>query len=237
MTPHVQDHDHSRLIGRRAVARGAAWSVPVVALAVAAPANAATYVSCAPGTLSWDNYAAGTNLLGKVLVPTGANLTGLTLSITATGDTTAANNGAVTSTTTGGQSKVLRFYDVNNKSNTSQLVTITFSKPVQNLSFSLLDVDSQIGNFGAVAYEDLVTVVTAGWSGTRHANVIGDGTPAHPYRAKNTNSPVAGSSADSNVDLVFAGPLSSVSFLYGQDGKVNGDPFIGISDLTFSYCH
>jgi hypothetical protein len=237
MTPHVQDHDHARLIGRRAVARGAAWSVPVVALAVAAPANAATSVSCAPGTLSWDNYTAGTNQLGKVLVPTGANLTGLTLSVTTTGDTTAANNGEVTSTSTGGKSNVLRFYDVNNKNNTSQLVTITFSKPVQNLSFSLLDVDSQIGSFGSVAYEDLVTVVTAGWSGTKHANIIGDGTPAHPYRAKNNDSPVAGSSADSNVDLTFAGPLTSVSFVYGQDGKVNGNPFIGISDLTFSYCH
>lgn len=237
MTPHVQDHDHARLIGRRAVTRGAAWSVPVVALAVAAPANAATSVSCAPGTLSWDNYTSGSNQLGKVLVPTGSNLTGLTVSVTTTGDTTADNNGEVTSTTTGGQSKVLRFYDVNNKRNTSQLVTITFSKPVQNLSFSLLDVDSQDGSFGTNAYEDLVTVVTAGWSGTKHANVIGDGTPAHPYRAKNTDSPVAGGSADSNVDLTFAGPLSSVSFIYGQDGKVNGNPFIGISDLTFSYCH
>jgi hypothetical protein len=233
MTPHVQDHEQARLIGRRAVTRGAAWSVPVVAVAMAAPASANTSGACTSGKLDWDQLANG-DQTGKVLVPLGG--TGVTVTITTTGDNGAANNGQVTATTTGGQSKVMRFYDLNNKTNTSQQVTITFSKPVRNVSFSLLDVDSQTGSFGSQAYEDLVTIVTAGWSGTKHANIVGDGTPAHPYRAKNADSPVAGSSPDSNVDLGFAGPLTSISFIYGQDGKVNGDPFIGISDISFQYC-
>jgi hypothetical protein len=233
MTPHVQDHDHVRLIGRRAVTRGAAWSVPVVAVAMAAPASANTSGACQTGKLDWDQVSLGTQT-DKVLVPLGG--TGVTMTISTTGDDGAANNGQVTTTSTGGQSRVMRFYDVNNKHNTSQQVTITFSKPVRNVSFSLLDVDSRAGNSSADAYEDLVTVVTAGWSGTKHANIIGDGTPAHPYRAKSSDSPVAGSSADSNVDLSFAGPLTSVSFVYGQDGRVNGDPFIGMSDVLFQYC-
>jgi hypothetical protein len=233
MTPHVQDHDHARLIGRRAVTRGAAWSVPVVAVAMAAPASANTSGACQTGKLDWDQVALGTQT-GKVLVPIGG--TGVTMTVTTSGDTGAANNGQVTSTATGGQSRVMRFYDLNNKNNTSQQVTITFSKPVRNVSLSLLDVDSQAGNRGTNAYEDLVTIVTAGWSGTKHANIIGDGTPAHPYRAKNTDSPVAGSSADSNIDLTWAGPLTSISFIYGQDGAVNGDPFIGMSDVLFQYC-
>jgi hypothetical protein len=47
---------------------------------------------------------------------------------------------------------------------------------------------------------------------------------------------VSGSSADSNIDLSWSGPISSVSFTYQQDGSVNGDPFIGISDLVFQRC-
>jgi hypothetical protein len=66
--------------------------------------------------------------------------------------------------------------------------------------------------------------------------VTGSGTAAAPYRAVNTNSPVDGSSNASNVDLSWAGPLSSISFTYKQDGSVDGDPFIGISDLSFQYC-
>ena len=39
-----------------------------------------------------------------------------------------------------------------------------------------------------------------------------------------------------NVDLTWTGPVSSVSFTYRQDGTVDGDPFIGISDISFQYC-
>jgi hypothetical protein len=44
---------------------------------------------------------------------------------------------------------------------------------------------------------------------------------------------VDGSSTSSNVDLTWPGKLSSVSFKYAEDGKANGGPFIGISDIFF----
>jgi hypothetical protein len=232
MTPHVQDHEHARLIGRRAVTRGAAWSIPVVAVAVAAPASASHSGSCLPGKLDWDVVKTGTQT-GKVLVPTGG--TGVTVTITTTGDDDADGNGEVTSTITGGESRVMRFTSPNNKNNTVQQVTITFSETVQNVSFSLLDVDSAISGKTRL-YQDLVTILTAPWGGTKHSNVMGDGTPAHPYRAVNTDSPVLGTSSASNVDLSFAGPLTSIKFAYSQDGKVSGDPFIGISDILFQNC-
>ena len=219
-------------VGRRAVARGAAWSIPVVSLAMAAPAMAVSGCKMTTGALSWDVFGNGTKQTGKALATT---LTGVTVTVSVSGDTGAADNGEVTSTTTGGLSKVLRFYDLNNKKNTSQTVTLTFSKPVQNLSFSLLDVDSQSGT-PLNAYEDLVVINTAGGTAHKHSNVKGSGTAADPYRGKTTNSPVAGTSADSNVDLSWTGPVSSVSFTYKQDGTVNGTPFIGISDLTFQRC-
>lgn len=229
MLPSVHDDAAKAMVGRRALTRGAAWSVPLVTLAVAAPASAATS-GCTPtlGKLDWDLFTNGSNQLNKNLTTT---VSGVTVKITITGDA-AKDNGTVTSTTTGGQSKVMRFYDQENKTNTSQTVTVTFSKQVQNVSFSLLDVDSQSG-FPTNAYEDLVTVLTPGWTGVKHSNIKGSGTAADPYRAKTTNSPSDGTSNASNVDLSWAGKLTSVSFKYAQDGRVNGGPFIGISDIVF----
>jgi hypothetical protein len=233
----TQSDERSRApkqVGRRAVARGAAWSIPVISLAVAAPAMAASGCKLTTGLLSWDVFTDGTDQTGKALATSGG--TGVTVTVSLSGATGADNNGHVTSTSTGGLSKVMRFYDQNNVNNTSQTVTLTFSKPVQNLSFSLLDVDSAQQRGQQAGYEDLVVVNTAGFTATKHTNIIGSGTTAAPYRAKNTNSPVAGSSADSNIDLGWTGPISSVSFTYGQDGSVDGDPFIGISDIAFQYC-
>jgi hypothetical protein len=223
------DEPISHAPSRRAVTRGAAWSVPVVALAVAAPASAATSgCHVLTGKLDWDLFSNGSTQLGKVLTTT---VSGVTVTITVTGEY-ATGNGTVTSTATGGQSKVLRFYDRENRSNTSQTVLITFSKPVQNVQFSVLDVDSQTSS-PTNAYEDLVVVNTPGWTGSKHSNVRGSGTAKDPYRGKTTNSPVAGSSNASNVDLGWSGALSAVSFTYAQDGKVGGGPFIGISDIYF----
>jgi hypothetical protein len=218
-----------RQVGRRAVTRGAAWSIPVISLAVAAPAMAASGCTMTTGTLSWDVFADGTSQTGQTLATTGG--TGVTVTVSLSGDSGATHNGEVTSAVTGGESKVLRLYDLSNKANTQQTVTLTFSKPVQNVSFSLLDIDSNGGR-----YADQVIIDTAGWTATKHSNVKGSGTASAPYRAQNSNSPVDGSSADSNLDLSWTGPISSVSFTYKQDGSADGDPFIGISDIAFQYC-
>jgi hypothetical protein len=234
MTTEVDERPgEPRQVGRRAVARGAAWSIPVVSLAVAAPAMAASGCKMTTGTLSWDVFTDGSKQTGKALATTGG--TGVTVTLATTGDTGATGNGLVTSTPTGSLSKVIRFTSLDNVANTTQTITITFSKPVQNLAFSLLDVDSaRQGNQSA--YEDLVVINTPGWTAVKHINVKGSGTTALPYRAQTTNSPVDGTSADSNVDLSWTGPISSISFTYSQDGSVNGDPFIGISDIAFQYC-
>lgn len=228
------DERAPRQVGRRAVARGAAWSIPVVSMAIAAPAMAASGCKLTTGLLSWDVFADGSNQTGHALATSGG--TGVTVTVSLSGATGAQNNGNVTSTSTGSDSKVIRFYDQNNVANTSQTITLTFNKPVQNLSFSLLDVDSAQQQGRQAGYEDLVVVNTTGFTATKHSNVKGSGTAAAPFRAVSTNSPVAGSNADSNVDLAWTGPISAVSFTYAQDGSVDGTPFIGISDLAFQYC-
>ncbi|HEX3930466.1 MAG TPA: hypothetical protein VHW64_07160 [Nocardioides sp.] len=240
MTSHVDEKTPPRMIGRRAVARGAAWSVPVVALAVAAPAVAAS-TNCTMGTLSWDTFRNGVTGLGTFAT----TIPGLTVTIAVSGDTAAADNARVTNVATGGLSQVLRFYDQEKKNGTSQTVSITFSKAVRNVQFSLLDVDSALatdrrGNITDNYYQDQVQIVTpTSWSGTTHSNIVGTGTAASPYKAKNTNSPIDGSDAASNVDLVFPGGtagLTQVQFKYSQGAAVDGGPFIGMSDLLFQYC-
>ncbi len=214
--------------------RGAAWSIPVVSLAVAAPAMAASGCKMTTGLLNWDAFADGSQT-GKALATTGG--TGVTATVTTTGGDTAAGNGVVTSTVTGGLSKVMRFTSLNNVNNTSQTVTITFNKPVQNVSFSLLDIDSAPGG-----YYDQVIISTAGFTGSKHSNVIGagaakgNGNNNGPYRPPDDDHSVAGGSSNGNVDLSWTGPVSSISFIYRQNGSMNGNPFIGISDIAFQYC-
>jgi hypothetical protein len=233
MKQHDDDHARApRQVGRRAVTRGAAWSVPVVTLAVAAPAAAHSGCHLVTGSLVWDTVANGPQL-NKALATSGG--TGVTVMVSVSGDTGHAGNGSVTGTTTGAQSKVMRFYDQNNVADTAQTITLTFSKAVQNVSFSLLDVDSETSG-KILAFEDVVTILTPGWSGTTHSNVKGSGTVASPYRAVNTDSPVSGASSASNVDLAWAGPLTTIRFTYAQDGTVQGDPFMGISDIGFQCC-
>ncbi len=230
MSPHVQDTSETPTVGRRALTRGAVWSVPAVTLAVAAPAAAATSgCTVQLGKLDWDLFTNGTNQLNKVLTTT---ISGVTVKVTVTGDF-AANNGVVTSTSTGGLSKVMRFYDQENKTGTSQTITVTFSKQVQNVSFSLLDVDSQSGHPNN-AYEDLVTVLTPGWIGVKHTNVKGSGTVGGPLPC--ARPPAARRTAPAtSATSTSPGPskLTTVSFKYAQDGKVDGGPFIGISDILF----
>ena len=132
------------------------------------------------GKLDRDLFSNGSSQLGKVLTTT---VSGVTVTITVTGEY-GTGNGTVTSTSTGGQSKALRFYDRENKSGTSQTILITFSKQVQNVRFSLLDVDSQTDR-PTNAYEDTVVVNTPGWVGAKHSNVKGSGTAKDPYRGKN----------------------------------------------------
>ena len=57
-----------------------------------------------------------------------------------------------------------------------------------------------------------------------------------PYRPPDDDHSVAGGSSNGNVDLSWTGPVSSISFIYRQNGSMNGNPFIGISDIAFQYC-
>lgn len=215
---------------RRSVVRGAAWSVPVVSMAATAPAFAAS--PCAKSTIVWSSLGrSGTTF-------TSTSISGVTVTLTLSGATTAAGNRTISTTQTGGQSSVLRFYSTSTN-NSSQTATFSFTRTsngqpvnVTNLSFSFLDIDS-----GGRSWDDRVLVNTGGFAFTivNPTYVIGTGTSGNPFRGatSNTSADTGGSSTNGNVAVSWAASLSSVSFTYAQDGSSNGQPFIGISNMSF----
>jgi hypothetical protein len=237
MTSHVDEKSTTPLVGRRAVARGAAWSLPVVALAVAAPANAATSVCKATtGKLAWTTQSQG-NLLGKVLLTT---VPGLTATVTATGDTGAANNGIRSTGPIGGANSLLLMHSQNGKNNTSQTITLKFSAKVQNLQFTLLDIDSSQdvsghGHNQSVDdhWQDKVSVLPAPSSQIKGSTVQGSGTAAAPWRAITKNTVVPDNGTTANVTISWSTPLDTVVLVYSQDGTQDGSPKVGISDISF----
>lgn len=218
---------------RRTLVRSAAWSVPAVAVAATAPAFAASY--CPTVTLNWADYTAGS-------VFTSGTVGGVTVTLSVTGGTAAANNRTISNVATGAQANNLRFYS--ERFSSSQTATFSFSRGGQplnviNLNFAFLDIDS--GN----TWADRVSVGTSGFSPTivNPTYVIGAGattgstSTTGPFRAANANtSPdTQGTSPNGNVTVSWAAAVSSVSFTYSQGVTpgASSAPFIGISSMSF----
>lgn len=214
-------------LSRRTVVRGAAWSVPVVSMAATAPAFAAS--PCAAVTLVWSTLGSGN-------VFTSTSIGGVTVTLTLSGMTSANNNRTISTTATGGQTSNLRFYSTADN-NSSQTATFSFTRngqpvSVLNLGFSFLDVDS-----GGQNWSDNVVVNTGGFASviTNPAFVIGAGSAGNPFRAAsaNTSSNSQGTSTNGNIAVSWSSAVSAVSFTYAQSLAANGQPFIGISNMSF----
>ncbi len=214
---------------RRTVVRGAAWSVPVLAVAATAPAYAAS--PCPATTLVWSTLGNG-NVFSSTTV--GA----VTVTLTLSGVTNANNNRTISTNPTGGLNSVLRFYS-GSANGSSQTATFTFTRTstgapvnVTNLNFSFLDIDS-----GGNSWDDRVTVGSGGFAYVIQSQtyVQGTGSAAAPFRAANsdTSDNSAGSSNNGNVYVKWTSAVSSVSFTYFQGLAATGSPFIGISNMSF----
>jgi hypothetical protein len=240
MTSHVDETPSPPLIGRRAVARGAAWSVPVVALAVAAPASAAAShgggCTITTGSLVWKSQKLAhqqANLFAQALQ---TSVAAVTLTVTATGDTGAANNGVPSTGPIGGATSLLLLHSVNGKSNTTQTITLKFSAKVQNLQLTILDVDSsQTVSRGSKTnhWQDKISILPAPSSQTRGSGVQGSGTSVAPWRAVSADNVVSDTQTTGNIRLSWAGALDTITIVYSQDGSQDGSPKVGIGDLSF----
>ncbi len=222
-------------VGRRQLVGGAVWSVPVISLAAAAPAAAAS--RCAPVTFVW---LGGGRTKNSVFVSGAAG--GVTVSVTVSGSNAGPSNNRINAESTTTFNGYTSYYEQEllspaTSSTTNPLTTtLNFSQPVLGLSFSFFDIDR--GSAGtAPSYIDAVTITshTAGidYSATNGVNVQGDGSPTTPWQGKSGTGQI--SAKEGNADVVFTVPVSSFTWTYRDlsDGT-STDHFIGLSDLTFT---
>lgn len=248
---------------RRAVARGAAWAVPVVAVGAAAPYAAASHCPPYSYVLDWGGVAStytrtnATNALATT-DPDGAGATpavGVTIESTlvggiATGQelTTTNQNLRVAGTNIGGSGRPgLQFQQhptATNRTNPSndavpqrtarQEVKFTFSRAVVDLRFSISDIDGTVGDF-----LDRVELTT-GFTYTYNATyVAGAGTLASPFRptAAFENFNAADTASTNNVAIRYAGPITTFTMTYWSAATywndVDRDQTIFLTNMAF----
>ncbi|PPF43557.1 hypothetical protein C5B85_12725 [Pseudoclavibacter sp. AY1F1] len=211
--------------------RAAAWTVPVIALATAAPAQAAS--RCVNKT----NF----NALTTGTKPTQISFPGTGVTATLSyvgygGFTGSSTNGAVQNGPQGGNpttQKWIKFEDETAQSGSGLDVKIVFSEPVLKLSFTLFDLDWADGN-----HRDAVIATTPPTSFNLASALQGNGTLNNPWR-KTTVGEIPSTSLNGNVQLNYTGPITEVSFRYFQDLpnlNRNHNQLIGLSDLAFEKC-
>jgi len=151
---------------------------------------------CTPetGMLVWKNLSSG-NQLGKTLVGT---VPGLTLVVSATGDTDATDNGIRSTGPVGATTSLLLLHSENNTNNTSQTITLTFSQRGRTCSSRCS-------------------------TSTRRAaaSSAGSRTTGAPWRAVHQDTSVPDGSTTGNVQLSCTMALDTVTIVYSQIGRAS----------------
>jgi hypothetical protein len=224
----------SRTITRRTVTRGVAWSAPLAAISVAAPAYASS-IPCQVTTVL-DNLTPGQPVGVLTFLPSTVTATIAFASTGNGGDNTPGGTGQVAATST---TPSWNYIEVEMLETLSQGdfvdVTITLSAPVTNLGFRIHDID-KTGSTQQYGWNDEVFVQTAGFTFVRGTNVIGTGTDGDAFR-NNVFGDQAIDSGLNHVDLKWAGSVPQVKFRYRARNSGNsGNQHIGIGNISFSDC-
>jgi hypothetical protein len=187
----VQTQDSPQQVGRRAVARGAAWTVPIVTATAAAPAYAAS--PCARGasaarSVTWQSNATNDN----AYTTQAGTLTGNSITVTssfnsAVGDVRAQRNMASYSSQAAFElSNNIPPAGTTNIQNYWQEVLFTFTNKVSSLTFEIQDIDRL--TTGQSNFWDQVALIPeagASVSADLGVDLAGTGTLLDPWRSKN----------------------------------------------------
>lgn len=221
--------DRRALLRRMAAGGAVVWASPLMQSVASAQAAA----SCGPGIVDWDTFA--TN---SVFTNTIVGNTTVSMAISNVVNTTLlGNNGRVLNGPAGGvNQKHLRFEmtpdNDTNANGSRQTVTFSFTNPVTNVSFTFFDIDN-LNN----AWGDRLVMNTAGFTFSTPvgSTVIGAGTNANRFRNSQASNNFPNTSNAGNLTVNYAGPISSFSFTYRNEGEQGGqNQLISISDLTFT---
>ncbi len=199
--------------------------------------SAQTTTSSCTGTVSYDWGANGN---GNAF--TSATVGDLTISLTTSNNygNAAASQAFTTRTTT--QGNHTGYYALAMDAATAagtiqsedigQDVTFSFSEPVRDLSFSLLDVD-----WTANSWEDQVSVIAVDSSGNRVPySMTFPGTTQRAGDTGEGDTTAATTVTDGNINYVFQGEVKSLTLYYSQGDEPTSEAvfmIVGISDFTF----
>jgi hypothetical protein len=213
-------------LARRSLVKGAAWTLPVLAVAAPAPAYAVSpCTTLTSGSLVWSNaseYNRTSANRGDGMVPLGSSgsTVGVAIESTFTGYTaltTAPANLSVLATVGNTGAAGLSFTQVassglvtGNPLN-NQTVKFTFTQAVYHLSFLLTDFD-----YLANQYQDGMAISGPAFTATvpSGSTVVGSGTMLSPFRSSGTAAYDNSASGARNVKITFAGPVSTFSLVY-----------------------
>lgn len=231
--------------------------MPAVAATVGAPAFAA---SCGSTTYDWrldwgasTGLTYGTNKTTPVHIGT-AVITGPAgsspITVTFTNSVVGADRRHPTNLTVentfdigdlGATEKGLLLWNTNilaGRDASRQVVTVTFSRPVTDLQFTITDIDSNDQNGSNSDYRDEIEL-----SGTRTAvatsrgggnfYVVGSGTSADPWHMYNDDT-AASDSGDNrgNLQVAYTGSVSTFEMNY-WNSRGNGQQAVFLGDFTF----
>jgi hypothetical protein len=230
------DRPGSAGISRRTVARSAVWAVPVVSVAMAAPAFAASG-GCqqqGAGTITTDQK---TGAVTALTFPGG---------VTAIVAITQVRNGKpyqplmdketgrVFTTDYGTPWDYVRLHHAKGmKQGDVITMTITFPQPVSGFGFTITDIDGEQGQ-----WIDQVAVAPQAFSASKGPNVIGAGTSAAPFLSDPSN-PGNIDSADGDATLVWPGAQTQFTIVYtAADDRNTSDigQMVGLGRFTYDNC-
>jgi hypothetical protein len=228
---------------RRTLVRGAAWSVPVVAVAATAPAYAASPCGTTyTWKLDWGTTAYTKNSTTNVGTATVGNVSG-TAPITVTFTSTVTSgitrhptnlnleNGIsdVGDLGAGEQGLELWHSSTTNSDSSYQTVRIGFSRQVTDLAFTITDIDYDYGKFS-----DRVAL-SGDRTGTPTTQyVVGSGTYSDPWRPRWTDPVTTNDTGDNrgNVSVRYNSPVDAIEIRYWNRGG-SGQQAVWIADMTW----
>lgn len=242
---------------RRRVVQAAAWSVPVVAVAASAPAAAASPIPCVPENLVLNfgvHYNRTNAYAGTATIPTGQGAISVILT-SSFGDLVSPN------TTSGGESNIsvggpnLGQYGgttglklSNTRTNASndgdswdpayaQRLYFNFSTAIENIRFSVSDIDRGILQNGQLSWSDQVLVEAPGVQshvGPSGANLT-VGAEGHVYSTVNNDAWVLQGPAHT-ADFYIPGPISTFAVNFANPGSANATSGVLMRAIFFDLC-
>lgn len=216
-------------VSRRTIVKGAAWAVPVIAIAAPVPSVAAS--PCTP-TTSIDSLSPGTRPTSVLFPPSSVSAAISWASGGQGGDSTPGDTGRVEATSTSPSWNYIEM-EMLSKLDAGDYVqlTLTLSQSVTGFSLLLHDIDSVQGQ-----WQDTVVVDTPGYTLQLGSGLQGAGTVADPIKP-NTWGDYPISSGQGTVRITWPGTVSTVTLRYiaGINGN-SANQHIGLGDMRFSAC-